>query len=74
MKKTSLMSTVQPESVAVLAGEQCPKTGWWHPLQSEEPRRTTPSRFVGKGSVLPAVSTAITFWVPSHNAYRQTDY
>lgn len=66
--------TASKNNAAVLAGDYCPETGWWHPLQSDELGSASPSRFIGKGSLLPTVDGIWTFWVPSSNAFRQSDY
>ncbi|MFE5837626.1 hypothetical protein [Arthrobacter sp. NPDC056493] len=60
-------------AVAVRTGEHCPQTGWWYPLQSAsvgagpaEPTSaaTGPApRFVGQGSVMPAVGGSPSLWL-----------
>lgn len=54
----------QTESLAVRTGEHCPETGWWHPMHSGKPEAAASSRFVGEGSVMPALAGAPAFWVP----------
>jgi hypothetical protein len=66
--------TTQTETLTIRSGEQCPKTGWWQPLQSEERSQTMPSRFLGQGCTMPDVNGTSTLWVQSHNARLQTDY
>ena len=50
-------------STAVRTGEHCPDTGWWLPVAAEETHAA--SRFIGRGSVMPAVAGTPTLWVPS---------
>ena len=56
----------------VRTGEHCPESGWWYPLQSDSQEPVTParfatlaSRFIGQGSVMPAVGGAPSLWLPS---------
>lgn len=74
MTTRTLMPPAYTHMLAVGSGEQCPTTGWWQPLQSEERGQSAPSRFVGQGCVMPTVDGASTFWVQSCNARLQTDY
>lgn len=66
MKKRRPRSTgyAEAKSLSVRTGEHCPETGWWHPVEPEKSGTALPSRFVGEGSVMPAVGGAPAFWVP----------
>jgi hypothetical protein len=66
--------TTRRETLAIRSGEYCPKTGWWHPMQSEDRDQTAPSRFVAQGCVMPNMNGASILWVQSGNARLQTDY
>jgi hypothetical protein len=57
----------EAKSVPVRTGEHCPETGWWQPVQPERAGTAVPSRFVGEGSVMPAVGGRPAFWVPIRN-------
>jgi hypothetical protein len=54
------------EKAAVRTGEHCPESGWWYPAPSEPARALTVNisgaRFIGEGSVMPAVEGRPTFW------------
>ncbi|MDQ0618330.1 hypothetical protein QFZ33_002354 [Arthrobacter globiformis] len=67
MKKRnfSTLHYAQSKSLTVATGEHCPETGWWHPVQPEKPGTPAPPRFVGEGSVMPAVGGTSTIWVPA---------
>ena len=69
MKKRAPMSTGYAEatSLPVRTGEHCPETGWWQPVKPQEAGLAFPSRFVGEGSVMPAVAGAPAFWMPTRN-------
>ncbi|MFP3463372.1 hypothetical protein R5O87_21260 [Arthrobacter globiformis] len=72
-----------PSRAAVRTGEHCPQTGWWYPLASEPaasgsapgpdpapgpaPASGPAPRFVGQGSVMPAVAGAPSLWLPGRN-------
>lgn len=68
MKKRRLtIRYAWPESLTVRTGEHCPETGWWHPLSSEKAGTPAPPRFVGEGSVMPAVGGTAIIWVPKRD-------
>lgn len=65
-------AAARSEATAVRAGEHCPQTGWWYPLQDEPvaPASAAPGlapKFVGRGSVMPAVGGSPSLWLPSRN-------
>ena len=57
----------EAKSLPVRTGEHCPETGWWDPVQPEKAGTALPSRFVGQGSVMHAVTGAPAFWVPTRS-------
>jgi hypothetical protein len=74
-KRTSLHApSARTETLVARTGEHCPTTGWWNPLLPEDYNSDVSSRFIGKGSVVPAVGGTPIIWVPSNNAHLQTEY
>ncbi|MFC7847024.1 hypothetical protein ACFUTU_00955 [Arthrobacter sp. NPDC057388] len=65
MKRPSAFSTTAREPAAVRTGEHCPRTGWWYPLQAEPAATVQAPRFVGQGSVMPAVDGSPSEWLPA---------
>ena len=63
MKKRSLF-LAEPVKTArtVRTGEHCPQSGWWAPLGSVNDGAD--ERFIGEGSLMPAVAAGPTLWVP----------
>jgi hypothetical protein len=55
------------ENAAVSTGEHCPDTGWWYPAPSEVATvltaDTSGARFIGEGSVMPAVGGKPVLWL-----------
>ena len=79
-RRPAAASVAESKAAAVRTGEHCPQTGWWYPLQPEPaasaatPAATAPApapepspvpRFVGQGSVMPAVAGVPSLWLPS---------
>jgi hypothetical protein len=62
------------EIVAVRTGQNCPETGWWQPLQSENMSEVQASRFIGKGCPMPAAGGLPAIWIQGRNSFQQTDY
>ena len=60
MKRRSPLprSTHRPTATAPKTGEHCPATGWWIPQGSTEPWR-----YLGEGSVMPALNGEPTAWL-----------
>ena len=54
------------EKTAVCTGEHCPDSGWWYPVQPELAKvlraDTSGARFIGEGSVMPAVGGKPILW------------
>lgn len=67
-------SYAQSETITVSTGEQCPETGWWQALQSENQANAASSLFLGRGCVMPAVGGAAVVWMQLRHAHLQTDY
>lgn len=74
MKTRKPTASTQVSTLAVRTGDSCPKTGWWHPLQSEDMSALPTSRFVGQGSPMPEVGGAPGVWVQGRNSLHQSDY
>lgn len=55
------------EKTAVRTGEHCPDSGWWYPVQPELANvltaDTSGARFIGEGSVMPAVGGKPILWL-----------
>ena len=55
------------EKTAVRTGEHCPDSGWWYPVQPELAKvltaDTSGARFIGEGSVMPAVGGKPILWL-----------
>jgi hypothetical protein len=66
-RRPAVLDHAQAGSLAVRTGEHCPESGWWYPVQPEKAGTALPSRFVGQGSVMPAVAGAPAFWVPTRS-------
>jgi hypothetical protein len=66
-RRPAVLDPAQASSLAVRTGEHCPETGWWDPVQPEKAGTALPPRFVGQGSVMPAVAGAPAFWVPTRS-------
>jgi hypothetical protein len=51
---------------AVGTGEHCPDSGWWYPVQPELAKvptaDTSGARFIGEGSVMPAMGGKPVLW------------
>ncbi|MFF2315259.1 hypothetical protein ACFVTE_03220 [Arthrobacter sp. NPDC058097] len=66
MKNRSLFLAEPVETTrAVRTGEHCPQSGWWVPLGSGSDGAD--ARFIGEGSVMPAVGAGPALWVPRSN-------
>lgn len=56
------------EKTAVRTGEHCPDSGWWYPVQPEVVKvltvGTSGARFIGEGSVMPAIGGKPILWLP----------
>ncbi|MDQ0680443.1 hypothetical protein QFZ30_003825 [Arthrobacter pascens] len=64
----AVLDHAQASTLAVRTGEHCPESGWWYPVQARRaglPMAT--SRFVGQGSVLPAVGGSPSLWLPTRS-------
>lgn len=55
----------QSQPVKAATGEHCPMSGWWHPVQPDKLGTPEPPRFVGEGSVMPAIRGISTIWIPT---------
>ena len=73
-KRTAPHASARTETLVAKTGEHCPTSGWWKPMLPEEYNSKVSSRFIGKGSVMPAVGGTPIIWVPSNNAHLQTEY
>jgi hypothetical protein len=55
------------EKGAARTGEHCPDSGWWYPAPSGLAKLltadTSGARFIGEGSVMPAVGGRPIFWI-----------
>ena len=74
MKTHKPAADTEVETRAVHTGENCPETGWWQALQSENVIEVPAFRFVGQGSPMPLVGGAPGTWVPRRASHRQSDY
>ena len=68
MKRRTAQPASTQDPAAVRTGEHCPRTGWWYPLQVEPATLTQTPRFVGQGSVMPAVGGSPSLWLPGRAA------
>lgn len=55
------------EKTAVRTGEHCPDSGWWYPDQPDLAKvltaDTSGARFIGEGSVMPAIGGKPILWL-----------
>ncbi|MDQ0862841.1 hypothetical protein QF036_000422 [Arthrobacter globiformis] len=72
-------AATQSEAAAVRTGEHCPQTGWWYPLQAEPAAPASAAagltqRYVGQGSVMPAIGGSPSLWLPSRNGWPRSPH
>jgi hypothetical protein len=62
-RRPAPLGPARTDAAPVRTGEHCPKSGWWYPLQSEFATTPIPARFIGEGSVLPALEGTPVLWL-----------